>query len=253
MKVPISGANYGNPYPPKGGSAALPGPNPEPVETPQAQTPQAVPAQAAPAAPVAVQPQAIGQASWTTVYQHAYHHTTNAHHAFQQAMSNSHMAFMSSVQQAQSSLQQALVAPKPQHQAVSSVSVAHYAPAPSVALRAPASAAVQPTVKPASVAKASTPTVQTSTREASAPVLQVQAVQSLVAAPLDRLEELEQQHKKTPVVPEIGRYTLALEAAPATGFAMPGLDRKVAIYGCSSYAPLVAEKLVARGVQAFVA
>jgi acyl transferase domain-containing protein len=99
----ITGANYGRPYPPPGGAAELPPPNPprpEPVTAPQPAAPAAPPAAAAEVAPAAAAAQPASQparqdAGWLRVFHAVQEQTAHAHAAYQQAMAASHAAFMS--------------------------------------------------------------------------------------------------------------------------------------------------------------
>jgi acyl transferase domain-containing protein/NADP-dependent 3-hydroxy acid dehydrogenase YdfG len=92
MTVPLLGANYGKPYPPTGGAAELPPPNPEP---------------AAPAAPF---PTSAGVAvngfsdhpahsddEWLRVFQEVHRQTAEVHSNYQRLMAESHLAYLRSV------------------------------------------------------------------------------------------------------------------------------------------------------------
>lgn len=104
MSVELTGANYGRPYPPKGGAAELPPPNPprtevlpvagsqvvaqpaaDPVPVPD-QVPVAVPA------PGTVTP-ADGD-GWLRVLQESQRQVAQLHATYQQVMADSHMAFL---------------------------------------------------------------------------------------------------------------------------------------------------------------
>jgi len=130
LSIPINGGNYGKPYPPLGGAAELPAPNPpriEPLETATASpprspsnaaaaptpapTPFAQPAQAAPvapttqaaplvqhAAPVAVNP------AWAQAYANAQQQTAEAHVAYLQAMAQTHTAYLETIERSFQSL-----------------------------------------------------------------------------------------------------------------------------------------------------
>lgn len=124
--VKLSGANYGKPYPPAEGAAAVPAPNPErpaqigvapvasaraavapaqvavtPASAPQSTAPQTVAAQAvqaaqavpaAPAAPAAGQ--AVFSAEWGAAFQALQQQTLEAQKAFTQTLGESHQAFL---------------------------------------------------------------------------------------------------------------------------------------------------------------
>ncbi|MFT7580587.1 MAG: polyketide-type polyunsaturated fatty acid synthase PfaA, partial [Myxococcota bacterium] len=130
LALPISGSNSGKPYPPKGGAAALPAPNPprlapapapQPMlATPTAAVPQPVlatptaavsqpvmtmPSAPAPqpmlaATPLPSVPAAPGFASdgptegWLGAFQETQRQTAEAHACYQQAMAQSHQAFL---------------------------------------------------------------------------------------------------------------------------------------------------------------
>jgi len=120
LSISITGSNYGKPYPPLGGAAELPAPNPPrkkekeaeavyvelPRREPEAAaastpTPAAPPVQAAPvappvqaapvvqyAAPVAVNP------GWAQAYQDVQRQTAEAHVAYMQAMAQTHTVYL---------------------------------------------------------------------------------------------------------------------------------------------------------------
>ncbi len=87
----INGANYGKPYPPPGGAASLPRPNPERlIEAPMTKP-------EAPTAPVASTPAAVPSDShlaWVNAFQETQRQTAEAHTAFQRAMADSHTAYL---------------------------------------------------------------------------------------------------------------------------------------------------------------
>ncbi len=104
LAMPICGANYGKPYPPKGGAAALPAPNPE--QAPQVevrevvkevvkevQVPVAVPTPGA-------APQAGGTDGWIAAYQQIQTETAQAHTAWQSMMTQAQMAFLDNSERA---------------------------------------------------------------------------------------------------------------------------------------------------------
>ncbi|MBZ5504301.1 MAG: SDR family oxidoreductase [Acidobacteriia bacterium] len=93
MAIPVSGVNFGKPYPPAGGAKDLPPPNP-PREASMApvQADQPVATQR-PVAEVATTPPDV-QHAWVHAYQEAQRQTADAHAAYQRAMAESHMAFL---------------------------------------------------------------------------------------------------------------------------------------------------------------
>ena len=109
MTIDILGANYGKPYPTSDGSTWPTGPAgpagaAAPVApAPAAPAPAALPAAPAPAsvvqAPVAAAPSAAGLApaaddAWMATLRHTQQLATEAHLAYQRAMSESHLAFL---------------------------------------------------------------------------------------------------------------------------------------------------------------
>ncbi|MFJ6213256.1 SDR family NAD(P)-dependent oxidoreductase [Streptomyces sp. NPDC092296] len=97
MTVQIDGGNYGRPYPPPGGAAALPAPNPAPA------APAAVPAgdalRAASAGPVAVDPGLVALIEETqrqTAQAHADYQrqTAEAYADYQRQVTESHLAYL---------------------------------------------------------------------------------------------------------------------------------------------------------------
>ncbi|MCT2581760.1 type I polyketide synthase [Actinophytocola gossypii] len=81
MTVRINGANYGRPYPPEGGAAALPAPNPEPEVVPP---PTGRPAEVVPP----VDDGLLG------VIAAAQRETARAHEEYQRSLTESHLAFL---------------------------------------------------------------------------------------------------------------------------------------------------------------
>ncbi|MEC9465978.1 MAG: SDR family NAD(P)-dependent oxidoreductase [Myxococcota bacterium] len=128
LELQINGANYGKPYPPAGGSAKLPAPNPElepeiivkevikevPVEVPvyretpapAAEPTQPVQAPTAPVAAVMTHPQAHPQhaltgdayGAWLGAFQQVQQQTIEAHAAWQKTMADTHLAFLQSAE-----------------------------------------------------------------------------------------------------------------------------------------------------------
>jgi acyl transferase domain-containing protein len=98
--ITLTGANYGKPYPPKGGAASRPAPvlsrpqppvalpAPDPVPTPVAAAPKPAPAPPAPAASVAADP------AWLATFAQIQQQTAEAHASWQQAMADAHGAFL---------------------------------------------------------------------------------------------------------------------------------------------------------------
>jgi len=93
MAVPVSGVNYGKPYPPAGGAKDLPLPNPpRAVDTATPRTEELAAAHR-PIAEVST-PAPDVQHAWVHAYQEAQRQTADAHAAYQRAMAESHMAFL---------------------------------------------------------------------------------------------------------------------------------------------------------------
>jgi len=166
--VRVSGANFGKIYPPPGGAAALPKPNPpRPAIAPPAPTPLA-PAQSAPVyspsieeAPIMVtnspapQPAPIPVA--TAPVETIYHHVADAHAAFQRAIAESHQAFLAVAGQAIQSLSgvPAWPAAAPAVPVAPTMAPSMPAPAPMPALApVPPAAPVMPVQSQTSVAAA---------------------------------------------------------------------------------------------------
>ncbi|KAA0578807.1 SDR family oxidoreductase [Azospirillum sp. B21] len=165
--VRISGANFGKIYPPPGGAAALPKPNPP---RPAVASPAPIPLAPAKSAPVhspsieeapimvtnspAPQPAPIPVA--TAPVETIYHHVADAHAAFQRAIAESHQAFLAVAGQAIQSLsgvpaqQIAVTAPAapmmPAAPAIAAPVMQPAAPVMPVQRPAPAPAAPQPAV-----------------------------------------------------------------------------------------------------------
>ncbi|MFO0761205.1 MAG: SDR family oxidoreductase [Byssovorax sp.] len=108
MTIALNGSNHGKPYPPRGGSAALPRPNPpRPVpapvviEAPRRAEPAPVHASPAPVAPapiVAAPPQqaplADAQLAWVQAYQASQQQASEAHAAYLKTMADTHATFL---------------------------------------------------------------------------------------------------------------------------------------------------------------
>ena len=135
LAVPLDGSNYGKPYPPVGGSAARPGPNPERQpeiivkEVEVIREVEVVREVLVPTGPGATAPEANG--AWIAAYQESQRQTAETHAAWQQAMSQTHLAFLAGVEQSFQSLTATLVG-RP-------AEVAPVVAAPVVAARIPAS------------------------------------------------------------------------------------------------------------------
>ncbi len=130
LRLAINGSNYDKPYPPKGGTAALPKPNPVrvgaaaagdrveikevvrevvkevevikevPVHVP---VPTAATATAPQGAPMS-RPDNRADDQWMSTFQEAQRSTAEAHSAWQNAMNQSHIAYLNAVQQSYSTL-----------------------------------------------------------------------------------------------------------------------------------------------------
>lgn len=164
--VRISGANFGKIYPPRGGAAALPKPNPpRPAVAPPAPV-ASTPVRSIPVRPHSIEeapimvtnspaPQPAPTPVATAAVETIYHHVADAHAAFQRAIAESHQAFLAVAGQAIQSLsgvpaqQIAVTAPAaPIMPAAPVMSVQSQAPAP-VAPPPVASARPQPVAAPA--------------------------------------------------------------------------------------------------------
>ena len=86
----VSGANYAKPYPPPGGTAALPKPNP-----PRSETDARRPAQASVPARAASDADSL---AWVQAYQEVQRQTAEAHQAYLKTMAESHTAFLKSAE-----------------------------------------------------------------------------------------------------------------------------------------------------------
>jgi len=96
LTLTISGSNYGKPYPPPGGTSALPPPNPVTAMAPAAASPvepAAAPAPAATAAAAAAAP----PSDWLKAMVETQRLAIEAHTAFQREMAESHRAFLGMV------------------------------------------------------------------------------------------------------------------------------------------------------------
>jgi acyl transferase domain-containing protein len=94
MTVPLLGTNYGKPYPPAGGAASLPPPNPErpaPADAPVTVTTAGVAVQSTPDRP------APADDEWLRVFQEVHRQTAQVHGDYQRLMAESHLAYLRSV------------------------------------------------------------------------------------------------------------------------------------------------------------
>ncbi|MCG5052708.1 MAG: SDR family NAD(P)-dependent oxidoreductase [Myxococcales bacterium] len=106
LTLKVNGAGYGKPYPPPGGTTALPKPNePAPVSQPAPPAPLA----AAPAPAPAVE--ASVQYAWLMAIAESQRQTAEAHAAFQRAMAESHTAFLRAAESTLLGLSHAMGAP----------------------------------------------------------------------------------------------------------------------------------------------
>ncbi|HZI58486.1 MAG TPA: SDR family oxidoreductase, partial [Verrucomicrobiae bacterium] len=154
MAVPVSGVNYGKPYPPAGGAKDLPLPNP-PREAGAATMPRREDPAAAqrPIAAVST-PSSDVQHAWVQAYQEAQRQTADAHVAYQRAMAESHMAFLKTTEASFAGLS-ALLAGESRAGALSlpSASIAVPAPMefvapPAVSTSAPIASVTQANISP---------------------------------------------------------------------------------------------------------
>ncbi|MEO6420603.1 MAG: acyltransferase domain-containing protein, partial [Polyangiaceae bacterium] len=190
MAMPISGINYGKPYPPVGGAKDLPPPNPaRTVVTEVVKEIVYVPAAASAAhsAPLAERAPAISHAShvsaptaapevhvaWVQAYQEAQRQTADAHSAYQRAMADSHLAFLKTAETSFAGLSAMMTGePAMHHAALAPVAYAPAAPPmpPPPAMRAMTAA---PVAVPVPVAPAPAPVVHAA--PVAAPVVQAAA------------------------------------------------------------------------------
>jgi len=92
--IDICGTNYGKPYPPAGGAAALPFPNGEFAGPASGGSPAAATLQG-------------DQGAWLAAYREMQHETAAAHTAWQEATTQTHLAFLQSVERSCAALAQA--------------------------------------------------------------------------------------------------------------------------------------------------
>jgi acyl transferase domain-containing protein len=159
--LPISGSNYGKVYPPAGGRAALPPPNPPRPAAPVVEAIVSTPSEhPTPAAVAATDP--AQTAAWLVAFQQTQQQTASAHAAFQQAMFDSHNAYLRMAESAMQGLGgllggAPLPAPTLFAAAPGTAPSATHAPAPPapalpVATSAPAASLPQPMPAPPALA-----------------------------------------------------------------------------------------------------
>ncbi|CAN7528316.1 SDR family oxidoreductase [Phenylobacterium sp. LjRoot219] len=145
--VKLGGANYGKPYP-AGGSAARPGPNPEPVVVP----PAAIAPQPAAAAPALVQPAApatgLSPDGWAA-FQAMQQNLLEAQKTFTETMAASHQAFLRASEASMLQLGGALGLNPPSQAFVPTPAVVASVPAPAAAVAQPVAPAPVATPAPA--------------------------------------------------------------------------------------------------------
>jgi acyl transferase domain-containing protein len=109
--LPISGTNYGKPYPPPGGAAALPEPNAEPPIVRDHPTHVAAPTNIqidhsnTPEPSMSQHPQNPSD-PWLVAFQEAQRATAHAHATYQQAMRDSHVAYLHAMESSLGTLAQ---------------------------------------------------------------------------------------------------------------------------------------------------
>lgn len=92
MTVQISGANYGQPYPPEGGASELPPPNPP--RTPPVPAPAGESVPLAPSLPEPIDPALPADPHWPAMVESVQRHAAEAHTACHRMLVDSHMAFL---------------------------------------------------------------------------------------------------------------------------------------------------------------
>ena len=96
LSIPINGSNYGKPYPPAGGAADLPAPNPPRVSAPVA-GPQPEPVIAS-VAPLAVPPVPNSPSVNASAMAETHRQTAEAHAAYMKLMAETHTAFLDTME-----------------------------------------------------------------------------------------------------------------------------------------------------------
>jgi acyl transferase domain-containing protein/NADP-dependent 3-hydroxy acid dehydrogenase YdfG len=159
MTIMINGANHNKPYPPPGGAADLPRPNP-----PRPHGTESAPAHAAPA-PMAAGSSEV-QAAWVHAYQESQAQTAEVHATYLKMMADSHSAFLRTVETSFSGLSAILggqpiemaaplpVSPRPVVSAPAPVYVAPRAVVAAPVVAAPVYVAAPVVVAPTPVAAA---------------------------------------------------------------------------------------------------
>ncbi|MEU8528854.1 SDR family oxidoreductase [Streptomyces sp. NPDC048629] len=113
----ISGTNYGKPYPPAGGAAALPPPNPERVEIMPVALESHLPTTppVAPLPPEAPAPYtgAPAPAGWLEAFQESQRQTAETQLAFQRALAESHQAYLTHAENSMAGLSALLAGSEP--------------------------------------------------------------------------------------------------------------------------------------------
>jgi acyl transferase domain-containing protein/NADP-dependent 3-hydroxy acid dehydrogenase YdfG/acyl carrier protein len=99
LTLSISGTNYGKPYPPAEGAAALPPPNPPRPQPVLVAAPSAVASAAPPPAAIAAPlppaaPPSAAPPAWVVAYLDVQRQTAEAHAAYQKAMADTHVAYL---------------------------------------------------------------------------------------------------------------------------------------------------------------
>jgi acyl transferase domain-containing protein len=191
MAVPISGANVGQPYPPPNGAAGLPAPNgPRPEPPPRivhVEVPVEVPVQTHASQPshqeAPMSPSTPAGDSWVAAFAEAQRQTAEAHATYQNAMAESHQAYLRTVESSFATLSSlatgsplelpappsvaAFVPTAPAPRALPTASIPAPAPSPApVPAAAPVAAAP---ARPAAPAPVPAPTVSAPAPAAPAP------------------------------------------------------------------------------------
>jgi len=94
MTVPLLGTNYGKPYPPAGGAASLPPPNPGRAAPANASVTVTTAGAAVPSTPDHPAP---ADDEWLRVFQEVHRQTAEVHSDYQRLMAESHLAYLRSV------------------------------------------------------------------------------------------------------------------------------------------------------------
>ena len=117
--IMLTGANYAKPYPPKGGSEALPKPNPPRQPMGPQSAPASAPAPVAAAGPTTLAEDHAAMRSnislqdpeWLSTFAEVQRQTAEAHSAYQRSMAESHMAFLRASEAAIASISGQPIAP----------------------------------------------------------------------------------------------------------------------------------------------